>query len=265
MEGSTAFACRFAGIAAGVAALAVAGCGGGERQDADEPSGTFRVDVVNASFPTKQHLAKSERFVIAVRNTGREAVPNVAVTVDSFAARSQQAGLADPSRPVWIVDAAPRGGDTAYTNTWALGRLAPGQTRRFVWRVTAVQAGTHTVKWRGRRRAQRQGQGDARRQPRAGGLGHGRRVGQAGAGARRPGDRQGRARGRLAAPPVACRRRWRRCATLNCIIEGRECARARALCGRPRRELSWIGLGFREQSWTVRDPPAPERRRPDHR
>ena len=147
VEGSTVFACRFAGIAAGVAALAVAGCGGGERQDASEPSGTFQVDVVNASFPTKQHLAKSERFVIAVRNSGRKAVPNVAVTVSSFASRSQQAGLADPSRAVWVIDASPRGGDTAYTNTWALGRLAPGQTRRFVWRVTAVQAGTHTVKW----------------------------------------------------------------------------------------------------------------------
>jgi hypothetical protein len=147
VEGSTVFACRFAGIAAGMAALAVAGCGGGERQDASEPSGSFRVDIVKASFPTKQHLAKSERFVIAVRNSGRKAVPNVAVTVSSFASRSQQAGLADPSRAVWVIDAGPRGGDTAYTNTWALGRLAPGQTRRFVWRVTAVQAGTHTVKW----------------------------------------------------------------------------------------------------------------------
>jgi hypothetical protein len=147
VEGSTVFACRLVGIAAGAAALAVAGCGGGQRQDAHEPSGTFQVDVVNARFPTKQHLAKSERFVIAVRNSGRRAVPNVAVTVNSFSRRSQQPGLADPTRAVWIIDAAPRGGVTAYTNTWALGRLAPGQTRRFVWRVTAVQAGTHTVKW----------------------------------------------------------------------------------------------------------------------
>ena len=140
-------ACRFAGIVVGAAAVAVAGCGGATRQDAAEPSGTFRVDIVNASFPTKQHLAQPERFVIAVRNTGNETVPNVAVTVSSFAARSEQAGLADPERAVWIIDSSPRGGDTAYTNTWALGRLAPGQTRRFVWRVTAVQAGTHTVKW----------------------------------------------------------------------------------------------------------------------
>jgi hypothetical protein len=138
---------RFALIAAGGAAVAMSGCGGGARQDADEPSGTFQVAVVRASFPTKQHLAKSERFVIAVRNTGDRAVPNLAVTVNSFASRSQQAGLADPSRAVWIIDSSPSGGDTAYANTWALGRLAPGQTRRFVWRVTAVQPGTHTVKW----------------------------------------------------------------------------------------------------------------------
>jgi hypothetical protein len=147
VEGSTVFACRFAPIAAGLAALAVAGCGGGERQDADEPSGTFEVDVVSATFPTKQHLAQPERFVIAVRNSGQKTVPNVAVTVSSFAERSEQAGLADPDRAVWIIDDSPRGGQTAYTNTWALGRLAPGQTRRFVWRVTAVQSGTHTVKW----------------------------------------------------------------------------------------------------------------------
>jgi hypothetical protein len=147
VEGSTVFACRFAPIAAGLAALAVAGCGGGERQDAAEPSGTFEVDVVSATFPTKQHLAQPERFVIAVRNSGQETVPNVAVTVSSFAERSEQAGLADSQRAVWIIDDSPRGGQTAYTNTWALGRLAPGQTRRFVWRVTAVQSGTHTVKW----------------------------------------------------------------------------------------------------------------------
>ena len=147
MEGSTAFACRYALIAASVAAVAVSGCGGGKRQDAAEPSGTFQVDVVRASFPTKQHLAQPERFVIAVRNTGRRTVPNVAVTVSSFAESSEQAGLADPERAVWIIDDGPQGGQTAYTNTWALGPLAPGKTRRFVWRVTAVQAGTHTVKW----------------------------------------------------------------------------------------------------------------------
>jgi hypothetical protein len=145
--GYSQLACRVVVPCAMVAALASAGCGGGTRQDASEPSGTFRVDVVRASFPTKQRLAKSERMVITVRNSGTKDVPDLAVTVSSFASRSEQAGLADPNRAVWIIDEGPRGGDTAYVNTWALGRLAPGQTRRFVWRVTAVQSGTHTVKW----------------------------------------------------------------------------------------------------------------------
>jgi hypothetical protein len=145
--GYSQFACRVVVPCAMLAGLAVAGCGGGQRQDADEPSGTFRVDVVRASFPTKQRLAKSERMVITIKNSGNKTVPNLAVTVSSFATRSEQAGLADPSRAVWIIDEGPRGGDTAYVNTWALGSLEPGKTRRFVWRVTAVQAGTHTVKW----------------------------------------------------------------------------------------------------------------------
>ena len=108
MEGSTAFACRFAVIVRrrrGARRRRAAAAA--TRQDADEPSGTFQVAVVGASFPAKQHLAKPERFVIAVRNTGHEAVPNVAVTVNSFAARSEQAGLADPERAVWIVDDGP--------------------------------------------------------------------------------------------------------------------------------------------------------------
>jgi hypothetical protein len=133
---------------AGCAAL-VAGCGGeSQRQDADEPSGTWTVDVLEAEFPRSQHLAKPATMRIQVRNTEDRAIPNVAVTVDSFSRRSEQAGLADPNRPVWIVDDGPRGGTTAYTNTWALGRMAPGQTKTFEWRVTPVEAGTHRISYR---------------------------------------------------------------------------------------------------------------------
>jgi hypothetical protein len=147
VEGSGRIACRAVAPCALAVALAAAGCGGGQSQDAAEPAGSFRVEVVRASFPTKQRLAKSEALVIAVRNTGRRAVPDIAVTVDSFSARSDQAGLADPDQAVWVIDSEPRGGTTAYANTWALGALRPGHTRRFVWRVTAVQPGTHTVRW----------------------------------------------------------------------------------------------------------------------
>jgi hypothetical protein len=136
-------------IALGCAAL-VAGCGGGQsaRQDADEPSGTWTVDVVEAKFPRSQRLAEQATLRIEIRNEENRAIPNVAVTVDSFTERSDQAGLADAERPLWIVDDAPRGGTTAYTNTWALGRIAPGQTKTFEWKVTPVKAGTHKVSYR---------------------------------------------------------------------------------------------------------------------
>lgn len=129
------------------AALALAGCGGGERQDANEEAATYTVDVTQASFPAKQRLAKQSVMRIAVKNTGREALPDVAVTVDSFSRRSEQAGLADPERPVFVIDAAPDGGTTAYTNTWALDGLRPGQTKTFVWKVTPIEAGSYKLKY----------------------------------------------------------------------------------------------------------------------
>jgi hypothetical protein len=60
---------------------------------------------------------------------------------------------------VWVIDQGPgpceyscrQGGagaaPTAYSNTWALGRLAPGATARFDWHVTAVQPGSFTVSY----------------------------------------------------------------------------------------------------------------------
>src|SRR4051812_43760347 len=99
-------------------ALLTAGCGGGTRQDADEPSGTFRVEVLDASFPHQQSLAEPAVLRLKVRNAGDQAVPNLAVTVDSFDTTSQQQGLADPQRPVWIVDSGPSGAGTAYVGTW---------------------------------------------------------------------------------------------------------------------------------------------------
>jgi len=45
-------------------------------------------------------------------------------------------------------DAAPRGCDTAYVNTWACGPLKPNQAKTFRWSVTAVHAGDYKVAWR---------------------------------------------------------------------------------------------------------------------
>jgi hypothetical protein len=145
-----------------VCVLAVAGCGGGERQDENEPEGNFPVEVVRATFPEQQKLAKSSDLVVTVRNAGNDTIPNIAVTVNGFDERKKDADLADPSRPVFAVngvqveiagfpeakDASPRGCDTAYVNTWACGPLKPNEQRTFRWSVTAVQAGDFKVDWR---------------------------------------------------------------------------------------------------------------------
>src|SRR3954463_417448 len=135
------------GMVGALLALVVAGCGGGERQDKNEPSGAFDLDVVNESFPLAQHVARQSRLRIQVRTAGNETIPNVAVTVKGFTRRDTQEGLADPNRPVWIVDRGPRGGDTAYVGTWALGSLGPGRSRTFEWRVTPIKAGKYDVRY----------------------------------------------------------------------------------------------------------------------
>ena len=146
----------------GACLLALAGCGGGERQDENEPEGNFPVDVVRATFPEQQKLAKSSDMVVTVRNAGNDTIPNIAVTVNGFDKREKNPDLADPSRPVFAIngvqveiagfpeakDASPRGCDTAYVNTWACGPLKPKQQRTFRWSVTAVKAGDFKVDWR---------------------------------------------------------------------------------------------------------------------
>src|SRR5436305_2113898 len=135
-------------MTAGVLMLLVAaGCGGGQRQDAKEPSGTFPVDIVHDSFPLTQHIAQQSRLRISVRNAGSKTIPDVAVTVKGLSVRDPQPGLADPNRPVWIVDSGPRGGDTAYVGTWALGTLRPGATRTFEWKLTPTKSGVYDVRY----------------------------------------------------------------------------------------------------------------------
>ncbi len=133
-----------------IAAVAsvVIGCGGGERQDAGDVEGEFPVEIVRATFPALQHLAETSTFEVTVRNAGDERIPNVAVTLSGFTARSRQPGLSSPVHPRWIVDSPPRGGVTAYDDTWALGALASGATRTFRWQVTPVVAGTHRLRYR---------------------------------------------------------------------------------------------------------------------
>ena len=77
------------------AGLIASGCGGA-RQDAHEPSGTFTLQVVKASFPAGQAVARPDQSELVLRNSGTQTAPNVAVTVDSFYYNSTYPGLAYP-------------------------------------------------------------------------------------------------------------------------------------------------------------------------
>ena len=142
-----------------VTTVLVAGCGSGPRQDANEPSGSYKLEVAAAKFPASQSIAQDSRMIVTVRNDDTKAAPNVAVTVETdpskagqgtvaFGQRVDDSRLSDNERPVWVVNEGPPGGDSAATNTWALGRLGPGETRTFTWKVTAVEPGSYTLRYR---------------------------------------------------------------------------------------------------------------------
>ena len=143
-----------------VIALAVlaAGCGGSARQDADEPSGQFKVQIVSASFPKSQHIAESVQLKVRVRNADEKTLRNVAVTVQTkpaegtaataFGQRSTDTALADSGRPVWILDQGPEGGETVDVNTWSAGTLGPGESKELTWKLVATKAGDYTIDYR---------------------------------------------------------------------------------------------------------------------
>ena len=146
-----------------VAAVSLTACGQAlKRQDENEPEGRYRLQVLDARFPQQQKLAKRSDLVIRVRNADNKTIPNVGVTVDGFYKRLDDPTLADPSRPVFVIngqpkkiggfpetqEATPEGGDTAYVNTWTLGRLKPDDEKTFRWSVTAVKAGPYKLRYR---------------------------------------------------------------------------------------------------------------------
>jgi hypothetical protein len=149
------------GVVGVCAALVASGCGAGARQDAGEKQHTYRLRLGGVSFQPKQSISEPAALRISVSNPDTRAVPNVAVTIDSFSYVSKYPELASSQRPIWVVEqgpgaspsrpvqsqavSPPGGGQTAYVNTWALGPLAAGATRTFEWRVVPVKAGKHQV------------------------------------------------------------------------------------------------------------------------
>jgi hypothetical protein len=144
-----------------LAAATAVGCGGGERQDANEDEATYDVEVVDAKFPVRQRLGQTSELEITVRNDDSETIPDIAATVDGFYRRIDRDDVADPTRPVFVIDgdpvrlggypdvklAGPQGGPSALVNTWTLGELKPNAEKTFRWRVTAVKAGPFEVSY----------------------------------------------------------------------------------------------------------------------
>jgi hypothetical protein len=148
-----------------VAAL-LGACGGEEKSaDANEPAGTYDLQVTEASFPTEQDLGQTSLLRIGVRNSGDKTVPALVVTASiagedgggsrlPFGVRERQAGLAQPDRPVWVLapgypklndSSDPGGAGTSNLKTFSLGPLKAGETTTAVWKLSAVKAGDYTV------------------------------------------------------------------------------------------------------------------------
>ena len=151
---------RIAFLLSAAALAGLAGCGGGERQDANEPAGDYKVEVVKASFPSDQKLAKRSQLVIVVRNSDSKKIPNISVTMNGLDYRKDDPELADQKRPQFVINGrfkkfgniedaqalTPNGVENpAYVNTWSLGPLEPGESKRFRWDVTAVKAGPYEL------------------------------------------------------------------------------------------------------------------------
>jgi hypothetical protein len=143
----------------------VAACGGESSSDANEAAGTYRVKVVQASFPTKQHLGETTLLRLGIRNSGRKTIPALSVNVSvagkegqnstlPFAIRDPQPELAQPDRPVWVLAAhypkfagssEPGGGETSNQKTYDFGELKAGATANLVWKLSAVRSGHYDL------------------------------------------------------------------------------------------------------------------------
>lgn len=123
------------------------------------------MEIVTSEFPTRQRLADAAFLRLGVENSGDEAVPEAAITIEiageqgensirPFSIRGPQEDLAAPDRPVWILENDyPRlvgeeinaGAQTANEKTFAFGSLDPGESVEAVWKVTPVKSGDFTL------------------------------------------------------------------------------------------------------------------------
>jgi hypothetical protein len=159
---------RHAALAAALTvalSLLVAACGGGSSSDSNEAEGTYRVQVTEAEFPTKQRLGGTYLLDLGVRNTSKKTIPALTVSVSikgkqgqgstlPFGIHDPQPELAQPDRPVWVLaehypkfagDSTPGGAATSNPKTFDFGALKAGKSADVVWKLSAVKAGKYTL------------------------------------------------------------------------------------------------------------------------
>jgi hypothetical protein len=146
-------------------AASLAACGGESSSDANQGSGTYRVKVTDAGFPTAQRLGQTSLLRLGVRNTGKRTMPALTVTISiagkagrgsalPFGVHDPTPGVAQADRPVWVLAAGyprlagssePGGATTSNRKTFAFAPLKPGKTTEAVWKLSAVKAGRFTL------------------------------------------------------------------------------------------------------------------------
>ena len=96
------------------------------RQDANEPSGDFPVEVDRPKFPTDQRLAETSDLLLGVKNTGDEQLPDLAVTIYTGDEKAERL-LHGPLRPARPRQPQPPGLDPRERTTRV---PSPARTRR---------------------------------------------------------------------------------------------------------------------------------------
>ena len=122
------------------------------------PRATFKVEVVDASFPrapahrrarrAEAARAQRRRRDAAQRRRDRRDAGRRAATPrsPSVSARAAPAGRTPAARSGCSTRA--RGRRRRHVNTWSAGTLRAGETRELTWKLVAARAGTYTIGYR---------------------------------------------------------------------------------------------------------------------
>lgn len=143
---------RVAAIAlALVIALVLSGCGGGKRQDANAPSGNWKVTVLDWKFAVHQPLGTPQPFVIQVRNDDTRTIPNLVVTIGGLKTIVYQPGAASTVRPIWLTQDVDYANSTPYNSqlsqSFNMGPLDPGDVQTYSVMLTPLRRGEHEVSY----------------------------------------------------------------------------------------------------------------------